>query len=97
MSFKDWLLGIPAESPEPEAPKRIVRLQAIAPGGKRDLTFEGLLVGVVDTLGGPHYVLERPRVLDSADSVEEAPRGTVYEVPVASVFFREILAEDAQL
>jgi len=78
-------------------PARIVRLQTLGPGGKIDMTFEGLLVGVVDTLGGPHYVLERPRVLDSPESVEAAPPGTVYEVPVANVWFREILAEDAKL
>jgi len=83
--------------PPPPPPARFVRLQAIGPGGKIDMTFEGLLTGVVDTLAGPHYVLERPRVVDSTQSVEDTPRGTVYEVPVASVFFREILVEDAQL
>lgn len=85
------------KTPPTPPPARVVRLQAIGPGGKVDMTFEGLLTGVVDTLAGPHYILERPRVLDSTQSTEEAPRGTVYEVPVDRVFFREILAEDAKL
>lgn len=79
------------------APARVVRLQTVGPHGRADMTFEGLLTGVVDGPAGPHYVLERPRVLDTAESAEEAPRGTVYEVPVASVWFREILAQDADL
>lgn len=78
-------------------PKKIVRLHTIGPGGKADMTFQGLLIGVVEHPGGPHYVLERPAVLDSAESVEEAPRGTVYEVPVASVWFRELVVEEAKL
>jgi hypothetical protein len=82
--------------PVPPAPARLVRLHTVGPGGKADLTFEGLLTGVV---GEPaHYVLERPRVLDTAESAApEPPRGTVYEVPVDRVWFREVLAEDAQL
>ena len=84
-------------APTSPPPARMVRLHTVGPEGKADLTFEGLLVGVEEALGGPHYVLERPQVLDSAIGGEEAPRGTVYEVPVASVWFREILAEDAQL
>jgi hypothetical protein len=73
---------------------RMVRLHTIGPGGKADLTFEGLLTGEVSG----HYVLERPHVLDSAESAAvEPPRGTVYEVPVDRVWFREILAQDAEL
>lgn len=85
--------------PDPPAdpPARMVRLHTVGPGGKADLTFQGLLIGVVDKIGGPHYVLERPVVLDTAESTEETPRGTVYEIPVANVWFREILAEDAKL
>jgi hypothetical protein len=75
----------------------MVRLQTLGPDGKVDMTFEGLLTGVAEGLGGPHYVLERPQVLDSAHGVDPAPRGTIYEIPVSRVWFREILAEDAQL
>ena len=83
--------------PEPPAPARMVRLHTTSPGEKTDLTFEGLLTGIVDKLGGPHYVLERPVVRDSAEGADEPPRGTVYEVPVARVWFREILVQDAEL
>lgn len=78
-------------------PARIVRLHSIGPGGKADMTFEGLLTGIVEGRDGLCYVLERPSVRDTAEGVEEAPRGTVYEIPVDRVWFREILAEDAEL
>jgi hypothetical protein len=89
------MLRFRRNQPEP-VPARLVRLHTVGPGGKADLTFEGLLTGVV---GEPaHYVLERPRVLDTAESAAtEPPRGTVYEVPVEKVWFREILAQDAEL
>jgi hypothetical protein len=73
---------------------RLMRLHTVAPGGKADLSFEGWLVGKWNG----HYVLERPRVLETTgDTAPEPPYGTVYEIPTGLVWWREVLAKDGRL